>query len=126
MLTRRVLLLLAAAAIVLEVGIGSAFAEHRASRATFSAINRLLSPSARTLRDHLVSVDVSSKGPYALAFEAGGQDYRGLLKENHRRWHYVADVTVSTGLRCKVAPQAVIQDLHLLRYVTGHRCFGPR
>jgi hypothetical protein len=112
------------ASLTLFVCVGTAAAEHRASRSTFNAVNRLLTPSARTLDDHLASVEVSSFGPYALALERGGQGYRELLKHKRGHWHNVAVVSESTGLQCSVAPQAVIKDLHLLRYAPGHRCYG--
>ena len=120
------MLALATVLIAMVAFMGSAAAEYRASRATFSAINRLLAPSARTLDDHLVSVEVSSVGPFALAAEGGGQGYRELLKHSRGRWLNVAVVSLATGLKCNVAPTAVIHDLHLLRYTSGHRCYGPR
>lgn len=124
MIARRLLRVLAAGAVTMAVCSSSARAEHRASRATYDAIDKVLRPSARTIDDHLASVEVSSKGPYALALERGGQGYRALMKYRSGRWRAVADVSDATGLRCDVAPAAVFSDLHLLRYVSSHRCFG--
>lgn len=101
----------------------SAGAEHAASRATFRKIDRKLRPSARTLHDHLASVELSDQGPYALAHEVGGQGYRLLLRRGrHGRWRLVADVTEATDFPCGAAPRAVVRDLHVLRYVPRHRC----
>jgi hypothetical protein len=120
------LLVFSMASLTLSVCVGTAVAEHRASRATFNAIDRLLTPSARTLDDHLASVEVNSFGPYALALESGGQGYRELLKHKRGHWRNIAVVSESTGLQCSVAPRAVTKDLHLLRYVPAHRCDGRR
>jgi hypothetical protein len=124
MAVRRLVLALATVVLVAWTCVGSASAEHRASRATFNAINGLLKASARTLDDHLASVEVSSKGPYALAFETGGERYRELLRHRNGRWHNLAVVSQATGFRCGFAPQAVIKDLHILRYVAERRCLS--
>jgi hypothetical protein len=108
---------------VLTALASSAAADHTASNATFREIDRYLTPSARTLDDHLRSVEVSSKGPYALAHEVGGQGYYLVLKRKRSGWRAV--VTISDqGLRCGLVPKPVISDLHLERYNIGPKPCG--
>jgi hypothetical protein len=109
------------AALVLLVGAlpSGAAAERPATPSEFAAINRLLAPSARTLNVKLAWVKVSTRGPFALAYMNGpGQVGATLLRGSGQHWTYLATIS-DEGLRCGLAPPAVIADLHAERFNEG-------
>jgi hypothetical protein len=102
-----------------------ALGERPATRGESAAINRLLRASERTLHTRLAWVHVSTAGPFALAYLHGpGQVSAILLHGSGEHWRSLATIS-DEGLRCGLAPAAVIADLHLERFNEGpHPCSG--
>jgi hypothetical protein len=122
--------LAAAAASILTLGIlsGSALAEHPADSAARAAIGRvLITRSIRSQGGHLGRVELSTKGPFALAGVTGSKTLDAgwiLMTLTDRRW-IEGPVISDEGLICDQAPAAAISDLHLLHFADGDRCSGP-
>jgi hypothetical protein len=98
-----------------------ASAERAASASEWTAIDHLLRPSEQSLHEHLVSVKVSTKGPFALAHlvESGeGSQGWDVLKGSGTHWRDIATIS-DEGLRCGLVPPPVVSDLHLERYNEG-------
>jgi hypothetical protein len=76
----------------------------------------------RTLHVELEWVEVSTQGPFALAYLQGGQDTATLLRGAGTRWRGIATIS-DEGLRCGLVPPRIIAGLHLERYNEGpHPC----
>ena len=114
-----------AVTVVVAFGAGSALAEHRPDNgqllAIAAALRRSIGPDVR-----VISVEVSSRGPYALVSAVNRIGMPGwiVVRDRDRRWRVVSVIS-DQGLRCDAVPRAVVADLHLLRYADGRRCSGP-
>jgi hypothetical protein len=97
---------------------GGAVAERPASRSELAAINRFFEDTERTLHVKLAWVHVSTRGPFALAYLRGGQSSAALLHGSGTQWTDLATIS-DEGLRCGLAPPAVIADLDLEQYNEG-------
>jgi hypothetical protein len=98
-----------------------ASAERAANASEWTAINQLLRPSEQSLHEQLVSVKVSTKGPFALAHLVGngnGSQGWAVLKGSGTHWRNI-DTISDEGLRCGLVPPTVVSDLHLERYNEG-------
>lgn len=111
---------LAAFCMLSTVGLSSltASAERPAKPLEFASINRLFAATERSLHVKLSWVRVSTRGPFALAYLAGGQDTATVLRGAGTRWSPVATIS-DEGLRCGLVPPAVVADLHAERYNEG-------
>jgi hypothetical protein len=118
MRTLRTLAAALCAAVYVAACAGLARAERPASRSEFAAVNRTLAVSERSLHTRLRWVHVSTAGPFALAYLTGGQTSAILLRGSHLSWRGLAAIS-DEGLRCGLAPAAVIEDLQLDRYNDG-------
>jgi hypothetical protein len=119
---RRVALL--AATTFAVVAPTAALAERPATRPEFTAINRLFKRTEETLHVRLDWVNVSTRGPFALAYLRGGQSSAALLRGSGTQWTDLATIS-DEGLRCGLAPASVIADLRLERFNEGPRPCGP-
>jgi hypothetical protein len=96
-----------------------ASAERAAKASEWTAINQTLRPSEQSLHEQLVSVKVSTKGPFALAHLVGsGSQGWAVLKGSGTHWRNI-DTISDEGLRCGLVPPAVVSDLHMERYNEG-------
>lgn len=110
-----------ALSVISLVGVSAvvASAERAAKASEWTAINQLLRPSEQSLHEQLVSVKVSTKGPFALAHLAGGGSQGwAVLKGSGSHWRDI-DTISDEGLHCGLVPPAVVSDLHLERYNEG-------
>jgi hypothetical protein len=119
---RRGLTALVACLAVLALPAATALAERPATAAEFAAIDRSFTATERTLHVRLEWVQVSTRGPFALAYLRGGQDSAVVLRGSGTHWRGLATIS-DEGLRCGLVPPAVIADLHLERWNEGpHPC----
>jgi len=98
-------------------------AEQPATRSEFGAINRLLAATEETLHVHLDWVEVSTRGPFALAYLTGpGQISAIVLRGGGQHWRSLGAIS-DEGLRCGLVPPAVVAELHLEKFNEGpHPC----
>jgi hypothetical protein len=101
------------------VSVVSASAERAATASEWKAINKDLKKSEQSLHQKLVSVKVSTKGPFALAHLVGnGSLSWTVLKGSRAHWRNI-DTISDEGLFCGLVPPSVVADLHLERYNEG-------
>lgn len=120
----RVAVALAVGALALVVA-ASALAERPATRGEFSAIDHLLAPAEESLHVHLDWVNVSTRGPFALAYLTGREQTSAIvLRGKDQRWRSLAAIS-DEGLRCGVVPPAVVADLQLEKFNEGPKPCSP-
>jgi hypothetical protein len=84
----------------------------------FVAIDRYFSATERTLHVKLAWVNVSTVGPYALAYLRGGQTTVAVLRGSGAHWISLATIS-DEGLRCGLVPPAIVSGLEMERYNEG-------
>lgn len=90
----------------------------------FAAIDRYFSATERTLQVKLAWVNVSTVGPYALAYLRGGQTTVAVLRGAGAAWRNLATIS-DEGLRCGLVPPAVVSGLEMERWNEGPKpCSG--